>query len=193
MTTPRATPTALCEQIGRWCAAQAAVEIDGEPLVFVEADDSTPGNIYAGAGAMPQRSMRLTPAVSITHEAGAASGGQSGEVPLTMHALVLECRAATARIGESVLNALRECLRPEDRPLTVPANPGAGVPIEGCIGLHEDVISGGGYGWKVIEIEVVSEPRAVAIDGEQNSRAGGEAAAEMTVLVHAVSVLIEVD
>ncbi|MEN0020923.1 MAG: hypothetical protein AAF747_08585, partial [Planctomycetota bacterium] len=93
-------PRVLCQQLGRWWAAQAS-------LLFCEPTSSTPSNIYAVE--LPERAYRLSPAASIV----TVLPSQAARVErVTVIDLVVTASAGTRAAAEGMLDGLTDVLFP---------------------------------------------------------------------------------
>lgn len=183
MTSPRTT---LLEQLGRYWAEKTAATT---ARVFCEPAASTPAHLYARP--LPDRSHRQATACSLTLSPSPAPepNGGFGSVGVIAHAV-----APTERAALDMLRELRDIIRPNDRPWVRDNAPHSGsFNMRGVVGVPPfDAVygaSGGGTPlWRLIDIQIVSEPQPFERGPGAGGHAGGQASAEMAFIVLAASV-----
>lgn len=176
----------MARQAARWIA-QHGEFVAGTPLVFIEADQASPaGGVYACP--MPARGERAETCLSVT--VSGAQPAAEADNPTRRTILEFTARAATMPLAMAALEEARRLLRPDQRPFLMPpfASGGAfdargiiGYPPPGTIG------AGGAALWRVLDIEIVSEPQPAAFEASPAATGEGEAEAVMTIALRGVA------
>lgn len=185
----------LCEQIARAWAARTSG--GAAPLTFCEPDGSTPANLYACA--MPQRSHRLAPGISVTPTP--TSAAETGV--LRAIGVNIEVRDATMARCIARLRQVRSWLLEEERSIVLPrsAETILGQKVGNVIGRPPGLtvsdatsfVNAGGLEydlWAIVSVEPLQSITPVFAGGPGNATEEGEAMATMSLTISAYPVRI---
>lgn len=158
------TAVTMCEQIGRFLGRNS-------DLVFVEPDSSDKGDIYATQ--LPKKTLRNTPAVSITDD----TAGGNEPLDLTQRiAMTLHAEGRSNKEAIALLASLQNILFPGGRSTVLTEAdlmPGViGAPA--AVGTHTV--------WRIIDMSRIAYPQVIIPRSP-----GGQAVAEMAIEINAVT------
>lgn len=168
----------MLEQLGRlWAEKTAGTTV----RTFCEPTASTPANIYARP--LPERPFRAATACSLTLS---PSTPPEPNGSISSVGVVARAVAPTPRAALDLLAELRGIIRPNDRPYVRDnAAHGGSFSMRGVVGVppFAVVYAGPTPLWRLVDIQIVSEPQPVALGPGTGGHPAGQASAEMTFIV----------
>lgn len=169
-------PQDMCVQLGRYWSERTSVT---GGLTFVEADDATPGNLYAAP--LPKLAHRLESGVSITVVNGPPMDRQSS---LENIAIRIEAHAADRATAMALAIDLRDVFWSSGSQFVHIETLESGERVPGLIGRPpvdpEDLSA-----WRIVTAEVLTDP--IIVPGPVEGRSfDGQAVAAIEILLSVV-------